>query len=82
MLLMNNDRTCNVHYHYCHYRQEYFCNNCECDFVIAVSFHFSLFHFYHVQDMSGLKRKCIGGAEKLRIKANKKKEIEKLKGSL
>ncbi|XP_050066902.1 zinc finger MYM-type protein 1-like [Aphis gossypii] len=32
--------------------------------------------------MSGLKRKYMGGAEKLRIKANNKKEIEKLKGSL
>lgn len=32
--------------------------------------------------MSGLKRKWMGGAEKIRIKAIKKKEIEKLKGSL
>lgn len=32
--------------------------------------------------MSGVKRKEMGGAEKLRIKINRKKETEQLRGSL
>lgn len=50
--------------------------------ISAVTVNVILFYAFITYKMSGLKRKYMGGAEKLRIKANKKKEIEKLKGSL